>query len=323
MNDLVEFRPLLLLAPLARRWVLVAATAVAGGAAGMASLALDPARFESYAVLLPSRTEGSSGGGDLFTLASRLGIGGSGGGGDISGIYDEVLRSSPFTDRLSGKVFPIGWAGRTTTLEEQYELPSREDTLQHAMALNGVLTGRRGLVWKVQPNGTVRLSFQSADPVLSAAVVLAVMDELQEYTMEVRTKGTNQRLQVTSRNLDSVAKDLRSAEERVAGFQRANLALSPEIAVRLARLEREARVLEQVYGSLRQSKATLEVERDSYVPTFQVIETPRPALYPAFRPLRKWIPVGVVLGGFAGLVLAGLLGWRRGEFRGTFASPVQ
>lgn len=319
MNDLAEFRPLLLLAPLVRRWILVAALAAAGGLAGLASLALDPARFESYAVLLPAKAEGASGG-DLFTLASRLGIGGGGGGGDISGIYDEVLRSTPFTDRLGGKALPIGWKGRTTTLEEQYHLPSPKDTLQHAMALNGILAGRKGLVWKVQPNGTVRLSFQSVDPVLSAAVVLAAMEELQGYTMEVRTLGTTQKLQVTSRNLDSVAQDLQRAEERVAGFQRANLALSPEIAVRLARLEREARVLEQVYGSLRQSKATLEVERDSYVPTFQVIETPRPALYPAFRPLRKWIPVGVVLGGLAGLLAAGLLAWRRGEFRAAVAS---
>jgi len=319
MNDLAEFRPLLLLGPIARRWILVSVAAAVGGFAAISSLALDPARFEAYAVLLPARG-GDASGGDLFTLASRLGIGGGGGGGDIAGIYDEVLRSIPFTNRLSGRSFPIGWKGKTITLEEQFLLPSPSDTLRHAMALNGVLAGRKGLVWKVQPNGTVRLSFQAVDPVLSAAVVAAVMEELQKYTMEVRSRGTSQRLQVTSRNLDSVSTDLQRAEERVAAFQRGNQAMSPEIAVRLARLEREARVLEQVYGTLRQSKATLEVERDSYIPTFQVIESPRPALEPTFKPLKKWIPVGVVLGGFAGFLLAALLAWRRGEFRAVFAS---
>lgn len=319
MNDLAEFRPLLLLAPFARRWTWVLALAAAGGLAGVSSLVLDPARYESYAVLLPAKS-GGSGGGDLFTLASRLGIGGGGGGGDISGIYDEVLRSIPFTDRLSRRVFPIGWKGKTTTLEEQYLLPAPSDTLRHGLALNGVLAGRKGLVWKVQPSGTVKLSFQSEDAVLSAAVVSAVMDELQKYTMEVRSQGTTQRLQVTMRNLDSVSTDLERAEERVASFQRANLALSPEISVRLVRLEREARVLEQVYATLRQSKATLEVERDSYIPTFQVIETPRPALEPTFKPLKKWIPVGVVLGGLLAFLLVALVAWRKGEFRGAFVA---
>ncbi len=319
MNDLAEFRPLFLLTPLLRRWAWMAALAVVGGLAGVSSLVLDPARFESHAVLLPAKT-GEGGGGDLFTLASRLGIGGGGGGGDISGIYDEVLRSISFTDRLSLRHFPIGWKGRNTTLEAQYRLPAPTDTLRHALALNGVLAGRKGLAWKVQPNGTVRLSFQSEDAVLSAAVVMAVMDELQKYTMEVRSKGTTQRLQVTMRNLDSISTDLQRAEERVASFQRANQALSPEIAVRLVRLEREARVLEQVYATLRQSKATLEVERDSYIPTFQVIETPRPALEPTFKPLKKWIPVGVVLGGMLGFLLVALIAWRKGEFRGALAA---
>ena len=318
MNDLAEFRPLLLLAPFARRWILVLSIAIAGGLLGTVSLLLDPPRFESSAVLLPTKSGG--GAGDLFTLASRLGIGGGGGGGDISGVYDEVLRSIAFTNRFSGRVLPVGWKGRTTTLEEHYRLPSRKDTLRHALALNGVLAGRKGLVWKVQSNGTVRLSFQSVDPVLSASVVQAVLSELQAYTMEARSLGTAQKLQVTLRNLDSVALDLQRAEERVAGFQRSNLALSPALVVRLARLEREARVLEQVYGSLRQSKATLEVERDSYLPTFQTIETPRPALEPTYRPLKKWVPVGVFLGGCAGFLLAALLGWRRGEFMGVLAA---
>jgi len=319
MNELAEFHPLLLAGPLVRRWVLILVLAILGGAAGTVSLVLDPARYEGFAVLLLGKS-GSSDGGSLFTLASRLGIGGGGSGGDISGIYDEVLRSIAFTDRFAGRTFPIGWKGRTTTLEEQYKLPGAKDTLNHALALNGVFSGKHGLAWKVQPNGTIRLSFQSEDPVLAAAVVLSVLDELQSYTMEMRLQGTMQRLSVTSRNMDSVSRELETAENRVAGFQRSNLGISPDIATRLSRLEREERVLEQVYTTLRQSKATLEIERGTFVPSFQIIESPRPALTPTFKPLKKWIPVGFVLGLFAGIVAAFALGWRKKEFQGLFAS---
>ncbi|MCB9497258.1 MAG: hypothetical protein H6686_10285 [Fibrobacteria bacterium] len=318
MSELSEFKPFLLILPLVRRWLWILIPAVIGGALGTLSLRLDPPRFESFAVLLPTKGQASEG--DLFTLASRLGIGGGGGGGDISGIYDEVMRSIPFTNRLAGRRYPIGWGGGTTTLDSLFDLPAVSDTLRHAMALNGVLAGKKGLVWKVQPNGTVRISFQALDPVFASSVVSVVLDELQSYTGEVRTRGTTQKLMITSRNLDSVSHDLEQAESRVAQFQSSNLAMSPGLGVRLARLEREARVLEQVYSTLRQSKATLEVERDSYIPTFQVIEAPRPGLEPAVLPLRKWIAIGVFLGGVLGGLIALLAAVFKGEFRGMVSA---
>lgn len=318
MSELSEFRPLLLLGPFLRRWYWIVLLAAAGGGVATVSPLLDPPRYGSYAVLLQGQS-GGSGGGDLFTLASRLGIGGGGSGGDISGVYDEVIRSIAFTNRFAGREFPVGWDGRTTTLEKFFELPPVKDTLQHALGLNGVFAGRKGLVWKVQPNGTVKLSFQARDPVLAASVLQSVLDELQKYTMEMRSRGTTQKLAVTNRNLSDVASELQAAENRVAGFQRSNVALSPELSVRLARLQREARVLEQVYGTLRQSKATLDVERESYIPTFQIIETPRPSLDPAFKPLRKWVPIGIVLGGLLGFLIALAVAWRKGELAGVLS----
>lgn len=319
MSELAEFRPFFLLAPFFRRWILILALAVLGGVAGLSSIVLDPPRYEASAVMLPVQSS-ASGGGDLFTLASRLGIGGGGsggGGGDITGVYDEVIRSVAFTNRFAGRVFPVGWKDSSATIEAIYKLPSPKDTLRHALALNGVFIGRKGLVWKVQVNGTIKLSFQSKDPVLSAAIVQAVLVELQNYTMEVRSQGTTQKLGVTSRNLADIASELGQAENRVAGFRSSNLGLSPEISLRLARLEREARVLEQVYATLRQSKAALEVERESFLKTFQVIESPRPALEPTYKPIKKWIPIGIVLGGMVGAMIAAMSAFRRGEFRGV------
>lgn len=316
MSELAEFRPFFLLAPFFKRWSLILALAALGGVAGLSSIVLDPPRYGASAVLLPVQSS-TSGGGDLFTLASRLGIGGGGTGGDITGVYDEVIRSVAFTNRFTGRVLPVGWKDSSATIEAIYDLPSPKDTLRHALALNGIFVGRKGLVWKVQPNGTIKLSFQSYDPVLSAAIVQAVLVELQNYTMEVRSLGTTQKLGVTSRNLADIAAELGQAENRVAGFRSSNLGMSPELTIRLARLEREARVLEQVYATLRQSKAALEVERESFLKTFQVIESPRPALEPIYKPIKKWIPVGIVLGGLLGTMIAAALAFWRGEFRGV------
>lgn len=317
MSDLAEFRPLVLLSPVLRRWPWLLAAGVVGGLAGLASPLVDPPRYSSYALLMSTSYQGS--GGDLFTLASRLGIGG-GGGGDISGVYDEVLRSARFARRLTGKSLVVDLLGHTQTFEQAFRLPPPGgDTLFHPDMIRGVLAGSRGLVWKVQANGLIRLSFQAENPVLAASLVDVVMQELQSYTFDMRSMGTTQKLQVVRRNLDSVDRTLQGIERRMVAFQQGNIAFSPALKLDFDRMQREASVLQSLTTSLRQSKASLEIERDSYLPTFQVIESPRPSPMPTYRPQRRWVPIGTFLGLLAGIAASAAFGAYRGEFRGVIA----
>lgn len=155
-----------------------------------------------------------------------------------------------------------------------------------------------------QGDGTLKVSYHSADPDLCPVIVDLVVDVAQEQLKLIRLE----RLQMVQEKMRLSVEDshrrLAAASLAVAKFKDANISLeSAELQAKLSDLQSEESVLQEDYLALRKRYNQLLIERDQ-------ILVPAIVFDPASRPAtligpNRW--QGPQLAGFIGLVVGILL----------------
>jgi len=173
-----------------------------------------PKFYKAQTILLPPVEEQ-----ELIGLSSLVGggaLGGVGGLAKIAGMGGMATPSDVFAAILKSRTVAEGVIHKCDLLRI-YKVKSLERAL-------GTLANQTSV--EVSPQGLITLSVETRNPLLSAEIANAYVDELDKFNKEVNmTKGRRTR-EFIEKRLTEAKKDLALAEEALRKFQEKNRTIS-------------------------------------------------------------------------------------------------
>jgi uncharacterized protein involved in exopolysaccharide biosynthesis len=279
---------------LKRRWLIVVGVFISVLLFGIVSKRMPPV-FTASAKFLPSKNP---------DMISRMGT--LVGGGKVetfednvtSEYYTELLKSSPFLERIAGKKFLSRKFGGEVDLISYYKIKEGNETLRLVKA-TGAISG--SLKVSIDRNTKViTLSYSTNEPELSAAIVNAFVDELIIYNQDIRDTKAKQNRIFIEKQLDENQKLLKKAEDELTIFTSRNKKIvTPELEVELDRLKRNVKMQEEVYITLKKQLELAKIEEQERKPSIEIIEKAAAPLYKSSPKTRR----NVILAAFLSFVL--------------------
>ncbi len=253
-----------------------------------------PPQYTASAKFLPSRNP---------EMTSRMGtlIGTSGRVETIesnvtSAYYTELLKSSPFLERIVKRKFPIKNKGEEVDLVSFYGNEIEKGTDLLSRVINTV--GKQLETSTQRTTNVITISYSTGEPELSAAIVNAFLEELIRYNQDMKDNKARQNREFIENQLEENRKLLKEAEESLAEFTAKNKKIAtPDLEVELDRLKRNVKVQEEVFITLKKQLELAKIEEQEKTPVIQIIEK-------ASVPLHKSNPKtkrNVLLAGFVSL----------------------
>jgi len=306
---------------------------------GLVVALLSPKSYVAEAKLAPSST--GSGGGALSALRS---FGLSLGEDEIvsPSVYPDIVGSPDFLLALARDTFYIAEEGRRMTLVEYYgrrswlsylnplnwlggdeETPVRdlysgalilptEEEYEAIRELREVLSASEkagGELLKEGP-GVITVRAETEDPYLSAAIVERAIRHLQAAINRIKTEKARQNLAFLTQKFAQVEAELRQAENELARFLDANRnPQTAQLRAEMERLQRQVSFKEQLYRELQLQKTQAEIQVQKDAPVLSVVQPPVPPDEPSGTGRKVIVVVSLLLGVFAGLVLAFVRHW--------------
>lgn len=265
-----------------RRWLLGAFALSIIAAIGFWMLA--PATYRADATFVPSsKILGDDDLGQLGALrsaASSLGVAMPGAKADPSLLFEDFLKSRTMIDRALSARFKDSRGAESALLEA---LRVRGGSVDEQRARGQLQVRRRMLRTSVDPRtGMVRVSIAARDPLLAANLANFMVAQLDSLSRGAKVGYAGRQVSFVSARLLEVGNSLRESEESLKRFRAGNriLAASPDLMLEQARLEREIRLNEQLYVTL---KTQLEVARIEEVKSLPMVVMIDQANAPAFR----------------------------------------
>ncbi|MEW6411341.1 MAG: GNVR domain-containing protein [Candidatus Zixiibacteriota bacterium] len=203
-----------------------------------------------------------------------------------SALYPRVLTSRLISENVLRRSYEFtdGDEEISMTLEDYVDAGNIDRNITALSGLVGIDVDRR--------TGVISLSVTTEYPKLSAAVVHAYLDELEDYNINYRQSKARDNEQFVATRLDEVKTELKQAEETLSAFQYKNMnymnASDPQLQQELARLQRDVTVKEGVFLALTKKHELAKVEAAKDVPIVQVLDrgsvplvksSPRRSLY--------------------------------------------
>lgn len=291
---------------LLKRWKLVVGLPWAAALVATTISLLTPPHYTAITSFIPeSGTEGIRLPGGLAGLALQFGIGLSGNPNSPE-FYTDILESRTLRDQAL-----------RARLEDPYtEMPNDSATLLDILKIDGdseterLERGRKEMVRRVSINvanetGIVHVSVKTRYPALSADVANLLVGLLNQFNLKTRqTEGRERRLFIEGR-LSAAGVELRNAEETLGGFLEQNRLFqdSPQLSFDYERLQRQVRIKEQVFTTLRQQYEEARIQEVDDTPLITVIDRAVPPEEKSSRRSRFVIIVSL-LGGILAVFIA-------------------
>ncbi len=234
---------------------------------------LIPNQYTSTATILP--TSGSDQLSELKEMAAGS-LGEMGLGSMLqakensSALYPKVISSRLITEKILNRDFRFNHDGQAYAMTLMDYLESENiDLAQRKLAsMTGVGVDRK--------TGVISLSFTSRYPELSAGVVHAYLEELDDYNKNYRQSKAKDNEKFIAERLEDVKNELIKAENNLSAFQDQNLNYSvsgdPELRRELNKLQREMTIKETVYLTLTKQYELAKVEAVKDLPVVQVLD---------------------------------------------------
>lgn len=227
-----------------------------------------PNNYVSTASILPSG--GTDKMADLKSLAGLSGLVSQ----DESGseLYPVILSSHTIRDAvLAGEyTFTDDDQNRRLTLLEYFD---QEDPDKLRRSLGDITT-----VSHDKKTGVISLGVETEYPGFSQAILSAYLSELETFNLHKRRSQAGERAKYLERELAQCKGDLLRAEDSLALFQAANrdwMATSdPELAVLIARLQRDVQTRNQTYLYLLQEFEVAKLDTRKDVPVVRILDQP-------------------------------------------------
>jgi len=263
-----------------------------------------PNRYTGRAVILPSGgTADKLGGLKQFAgLAGDFSFGSAGFSSENSSfLYPDILRSRLISEAMINKVYQYSQGGkkRSQNLLDYFKVKKMDGAVQALAQITDFDMNRR--------TGVITISVTTTNRYLSAVIANEYINQLERYNLDTRKSKAKENEKFISQRLEEVKVELKQAEDNLESFQlknrNFNTASSPELAMELARLEREAEIKSKVFLTLTQQYELARVEAKKDVPIVLVLDD---ATAPEKKtaPNRKFlILTGFLLSSFMGIVI--------------------
>src|SRR5437899_308376 len=220
----------------------------------------------------------------LVGLAGQLGVSIGADPSQSPRFYGDVVRSRELLERtlLTRYRNPDGGAGAadSTTLLRILRVDGR--TLADSLA-RGVKRLDELIAVRVDvQTSIVRVSVDTRDPGLAAAVANRVVEYLNEFNTHKRQSQARERRRFSEERVVAADSELRRAEEAVKTFYERNRGWqqAPELVFEETRLRRQVDIRQQIYLTLEREYETARIDEVNDTPVITVID---PAVAPEER----------------------------------------
>ena len=258
-----------------RKWIylLVGVTVLATTAFS----AFLPNKYVSKAVILPSggAADKLSSLGGFASMIGNFSLGSMGTNLENSSfLYPDILKSRLISEAVINKVYqyPGGRKPKNQNLLQYFKAKKMDSAVK---ALAGITSSNMD-----RKTGIITISVTTNNRYLSAAIANEYINQLENYNLSTRKSKAKENQDFISQRLEDTKKELKEAEDNLEAFQLKNrnfyAASSPEIALELARLEREVEVKSKVFLTLTEQYELARVEAKKDVPIVQILDYAKP-----------------------------------------------
>lgn len=260
-----------------------------------------PNRYIAKALILPSGGTGDKLGGlkELADLAGDFSFGSA--GLNSSYLYPDILRSRLISEAVINKVYQFPKKGKKIgqSLFDYFKAKKMDSAIQALAGITDFDMNRK--------TGVITISATTTNRYLSAAVVNEYINQLEEYNLDTRKSKAKDNEKFVSQRLKEVKVELEQAENNLKAFQlknrNFNTATSPELAMELARLEREVEIKSKVFLTLTQQYELARVEAKKDVPIVQVLDYAKPPEEKTGPNRRSIVLTSFLLSSFLGIAI--------------------
>jgi uncharacterized protein involved in exopolysaccharide biosynthesis len=302
-----EIRVAELLAPVRRRWRIVAVCAGVGGVLAAVVSLLLPSVYTAQTTFTPvASSPGFSGGlASLIGLAGQLGLSGlaSGGGSLPPEYFAEVLHSRSILESTLQSRFPTDSAGTERTL---LDILAVEGRTPRGRLEDGVRELDEHILASVDKRtGVINLRVKSRSPVVAASVANRMVELLNDFNLNRRQVQSREQRRFTGERVEQSQEELRSAEAALRRFLEANREYrgSPVLEYQVSRLQRDVQVKQEVYLMLAKAHEEARIAEARDIPVLTIIDAAVPPVRRSFPRRTLNTLLGLFLGGLVGLAL--------------------
>lgn len=300
-----------LLAPLRRRWRLIAATALVTAGLTATVLLLQRAVYTGETTFTPETSSTSLLGGNLAGLAGLIGAAGQlglGGGSSVSpDFFAEVVDSREIVFATLQAEFPNFRApGRNARRPLLDLLEVRGDSVAERLQRGMRTLKKKTNVEIDRRTGIVTLAVEMPSAELAADVANYMVQLLNRFNLERRQSQSREQRRFTGERLLTAERELREAERAQLTFLERNRAYreSPLLTYEASRLQRDVQGKQEVFLTLTKAHEEARIAEVRDTPVLTIID---PAVPPVWRtrPRRTLgVLIALVLGALAGVVFA-------------------
>jgi uncharacterized protein involved in exopolysaccharide biosynthesis len=284
-------------------------------------------QYTSTASILPTGTSGISS--DLKDLAAgslgELGLGTSSDAPENSStLFPNVLESRLISEKILNRNYTFSDDSKQISLKlfEYLDKPNMDKAVKGLRKIVEISTDKK--------TGVLLLSVTTPYPALSAAVVHAYLEELDDYNIHHRQSSASENEKFTTKRLLQIKSELAATEDTLRSFKEANMnylvSSDPLLQLELSRLQREVDLKASLYLTLAQQNEMAKVEAVKDIPVVQVLDRGSVPLEKS-SPSRSIYMIEALLGSLCFSILLSLwfdLSLKRGvnrEFRKIATAP--
>ncbi len=271
------------LAVLWRSRRLLAAVMFLAVVAALAYWRLAPPVFRAEARFVPaSRVLGDNDTAPMGALANAalsLGVNVTGGKADPALLYGDVLKSRTLIQRaLQTRV--VDGLGDSVVVLDALAIGGRSPAERLAKGERRVRQDVLRTTVDVR-TGLINLSIGARDPVVAASLANYFVAQIDTFNLRVRGAGAGRQVSFISERLQEVSATLLAAEKALEQFRSMNriVGMSPDLRLQEERLERDVRLNEQLYITLRSQLEMSRIEEAKRFPAILTIDRAVPPLY--------------------------------------------
>jgi uncharacterized protein involved in exopolysaccharide biosynthesis len=285
-----------------RKLMIIGMAAAAGLIAGGVSLFL-PVSYTTTATLYPAKQAAPQGIGNLLNLGEKLGLGGAQAKDPID-ILADIVKTNTFLKMIAGKPYRSERLGRQAGLMEIYHIKGETQALKDYYLIESL---KKKIEFSTDKHsGVLYIEVTTPEPQLCKDLADTLIADLNAYYRKLVSSKKSSYRDFLGNRVDEAGAALKESEERLRTFKERNLLStnSPEIFLLQARYQRDMRINEELFLTLRKEYEMAKLDEHKDMPAVDVLDAPEVPIFKTAPMKRKIVTFFTFVGLLAGAALA-------------------